>query len=134
MIKILRAYGIPPNLLSAIEATYTGTKARVVTPDGNTDEFELFARVLQGDTLAPLLFIIVLDYVLRKATDDHEELGFTVKLRISRRMRTDKLSDLDFADDITLLSDELSAAQEQLARVEAGCRRTELHLNMIHGI
>ena len=43
MIKIL---SIPPNLLRAIEATYTGTKARVVIPDGTNDEFELIARVL----------------------------------------------------------------------------------------
>ena len=37
MIKILRAYGILPNLLRAIEATYTDTKASIVTPEGTTD-------------------------------------------------------------------------------------------------
>ncbi len=88
MIKILRAYGIPPNLLRAIEATYTGTKARVVTPDETTDEFELLAGVLQGDTLTPFLFIIVLDYALRNATANDEELGFTVNPRRSRQTKT----------------------------------------------
>ena len=43
MIKILLAYSFPPNLPRAIEATHTGTKARVVTPDRTTDEFELLA-------------------------------------------------------------------------------------------
>ena len=31
MIRILKAYGIPSLLLRAIEATYTGTTAKVVT-------------------------------------------------------------------------------------------------------
>ena len=46
-MKFLMHYGIPPNLLRPIEATYTGTMAKVVTPDRTTDEFELLARVLQ---------------------------------------------------------------------------------------
>ena len=67
MIRILKAYGIPPILLRAIEKMYTNTMAKVVSPDGETDMFEIAAGVLQGDTLAPFLFIIVLDYALRKA-------------------------------------------------------------------
>ena len=67
MMQILRAYGIPPNLLRAIEKMYSNTKAKIVTPDGETDMFEITAGVLQGDTLAPFLFIIVLDYALRQA-------------------------------------------------------------------
>ena len=64
MIKILRAYGIPPRLLRAIESMYEDTFAKVLTPDGETAWFELLAGVLQGDTLAAFLFIIVLDYAL----------------------------------------------------------------------
>ena len=37
--------------------------------------------------------------------------------------------DLDFADNITLLADDLSAAQELLSRVEARCERKGLHIN-----
>ena len=40
--------------------------AKVVTPDGETEMFEIKVGVLQGDTLAPYLFIIVLDYALRR--------------------------------------------------------------------
>ena len=39
-----------------------------------------FFGVLQGDTLAPYLFIIVLDYVMRQATEGKEEdLCLTLK-------------------------------------------------------
>ena len=37
MMQILRAYGKPPNLLRAVEQIYTNTKARVISPDGDTD-------------------------------------------------------------------------------------------------
>ena len=60
-IKILKAYRIPPRLIRAIEAMYTNTTAKIITPDGESDVFEIVAGVLQGDTLAPFLFIIVLE-------------------------------------------------------------------------
>ena len=66
MMKILKAYGIPPKLLSAIEKMYENTWAKVISPDGETELFEFKAGVLQGDTLAPYLFAIDLDYVIRK--------------------------------------------------------------------
>lgn len=36
---------------------YTNTRTRVVSPDGTSDEFEIKAGVLEGDTLAPFLFV-----------------------------------------------------------------------------
>ena len=38
----------------------------LVAPDGETKLFDISAGVLQGDTLAPFLFIIVLDYAMAK--------------------------------------------------------------------
>ena len=125
MIKILKAYGIPPLLLRAIEATYTGPTAK----DGESEEFEILAGVLQGDTLAPFLFIIVLDFSMRKALKDREHLGFTITPRRSRRIGPLMLSDLDFADDIALLSNQIREAQELLDRVETECKKVGLHLN-----
>ena len=45
------------------------TETKVLTPDGITEAFRIIAGVLQGDTLAPYLFIIVLGYALREAID-----------------------------------------------------------------
>ena len=101
MLKILQAYGIPEIIVDAIQDSYSETRAKVTTPDGETDEFEIFAGVLQGDTLAPYLFIITLDYCLRSAIDGREEdLGFTVRPRRSRRIGPFNITDLGFADDI----------------------------------
>ena len=66
MMKILKAYSIPIQLRNAIRKLYENTKARVISPDGDTEYFNIKAGVLQGDTLAPYLFAIVLDFVLRQ--------------------------------------------------------------------
>jgi hypothetical protein len=125
---ILASYGIPPNMLKAINVTYSGRKARVLTPDGTSDEFKLLAGALQGDTLAPFLFFIVLDYAPRIATNNYEDLGFAFELRRSR-IEAEKMLDLDFADEIALLSDQKPGAQDLLRKVETECGKTGLHLN-----
>lgn len=124
MMRILKAYGIPTNLLRAIEQMYTNTRARMQTPDGETDQFNISAGVLQGDTLAPFLLIIVLDYAIRQAMADgkEEELGFTIIPRRSSRHPKEVLADLDFAGDIALL-------QELLLRIEKECNKVGLGLN-----
>ena len=87
---------------------YTDTTAKVLSPDGETEPFEIKAGVLQGDTLAPYLFIIALDYALRKALDGKEEKrGSHIKKRQSRRVIPICITDLDFADDIALISEQI---------------------------
>ena len=87
MFKILEAYGIPCNLLRAIKATYDNLKAKVVSPDGNTQYFNICTGVMQGDTLAPFLFVVVLDYALRKAvTGIEEDLGPVVQKLVNANL------------------------------------------------
>ena len=54
MMNILTAYRIPNKLVQVIGAAYASTRARVTSPDGVTEFFDILAGVLQGDTLAPL--------------------------------------------------------------------------------
>ena len=51
-------------------------KVFVDSCDVNTDVFNFVAGVLQGDTLAPILCIICLDYVLQTSIDLMKENGF----------------------------------------------------------
>ena len=44
---------------------HKNTKVKVRLPDGGIDYFDIVAGVQQGDTLAPYLFIICLNYVLK---------------------------------------------------------------------
>ena len=52
---------------------YRNTKVKVRSPDGDTEYFDIVAGVLKGDRLAPYLFIICLDYVLRTSIEKKSE-------------------------------------------------------------
>lgn len=79
----------------------------------------------RGDTLAPFLFIIVLDYALRQGISGWEqELGFR-----SRRLSEETMTDLDNADEICRLSNYVEQAQVLLTRVETECAKVGLKLN-----
>ena len=127
MLEILTAYGIPNEIVSAIEVMYRNTSAQVISPDGMSDCFAINTGVLQGDPLAPFLFIICLDYVLRTVLKDDD--GFTLKRQRSRRCPAQTLSDLDYADDIALLDNSIKDAQDLLIRVETACQAIGLYLN-----
>ena len=130
MFKILAAYYIPERITNTIMLMYTNIKAKVVSPDGDTDYFQIFSGVMQGDTLAPYLFVIVLAYAMRQATQGkEEELGFTARRKQRRRIPAICLTDLDFADDIALLSDEMKQARQLLRNVETECGKVGLGLN-----
>ena len=130
MLKILEAYGVPEELVKVIGTLYKNTSAKVITPDGETNPFNIVAGVLQGDTLAPYLFAIVLDHVMRQAVGTKiNELGFELERRKSRRHPAVVISDLDFADDIALLSEEIEQAQQLLHRVEHESAKVGLQLN-----
>ena len=80
MFKVLRHYGIPEPLVEAIKALYTNSKSAVYVDGHLTKEFEVTTGVLQGDVLAPFLFIIMIDYTMKRSEGNH---GFTTVPRRS---------------------------------------------------
>ena len=128
LMKILRAYGIPSELVHLIENMYKDTLAKVLTKEGVTEAFLILAGVMQGDTLAPYLFIIVIDYIMRQSLEGNS-YGFTLELRQSRRHPEEKVADTDFADDLALLTNTVGEAQRFLYSVEDAAKTVGLHLN-----
>ena len=98
---------------------YTNSKAAVLVGGKLSRYFDIWSGVLQGDVLAPYLFIIVVDYVMSRSEGD---FGFIYKTGTSRTKR--KLNDLDYAYDIALLDMSIAKAAEQLL-----CRRSKLVVN-----
>ena len=96
--------------------SYINTKCKVRSPDGDTDYFDITAGVLQGDTLAPFLFIVCLDYVLRKSMNIN--LGFTLEVKKSRRHPAIKITDIDYADDLAVVTDNIKDANTLLNKLE----------------
>ena len=129
MFEILELYGIPSKLIAAIRVLYTDTCSTILTPDGETAPFQIQAGILQGDTLAPFLFIIVVDYVLRMSVDTINSKGYQLKERVSSRHPAKYLTDTDFADDIALISQSLADAESLLQSLEKASNSVGLYLN-----
>ena len=116
--QILLAYGLPEETVAAIMILDRNTKVKVRSPDGDTEYFDIVAGVLQGDTLAPYLFIICLDYVLRTSIDNIRENGFVLTKKRSRRYPAKTITDADYADDIALLANTPNQAETLLHSLE----------------
>ena len=99
------------------------------SPDGDTDYFNIVAGVLQGDTLAPYLFIICLDYMLRTSTDKIKENSFKLTKKRSRRYPAKTITNADNADDVALLANAPAQAETLLHSLEWATTGTGLHVN-----
>ena len=95
-------------------------------PDGDTEYFNILAGVLQGDTLAPYLFIICLDYVLRTSIDKIRENSSELTKKRSRKYPTKTITDADYADHIAILANTPNQAETLLHSLE---RCIDLHVN-----
>ena len=94
--KIMRHYGIPQKLVTLIEKMYEGTSCRVIHDGELSESFEIKTGVRQGCMLSPFLFILAVDWLLREATSGRRDgIQWTLWTQ---------LDDLDFADDLALLS------------------------------
>ena len=129
MELILLAYGLPKETVAAIMILYKNTKLKVRSPDGDTEYFDIVAGVLQGDTLAPYLFIICLDYVLRTSIDKIRENGFELTKKRSKRYPAKTITDADYADDLALLANTPNQAETLLHSLERAAAGIGLHVN-----
>ena len=123
----IKYYGIPDKIIDAIRVLYTDTSSAVLVDNNLTDSFPVNTGVLQGDTLAPFLFIMNVDWVMRNS--DPEQYGVITKPRQSRRFPERKFNDLDLADDIGLLENSLIKAQEQVTKLSDTAKEIGLQIN-----
>ena len=129
MEQILLAYGLPKETVAAITILYRNTKVKVRSQDGDTEYFDIVAGVLQGDMLAPYLFIICLDYVLRTSIDKIRENGPKLTKKRSRRYPAKKITNADYADYIAILVNAPNQTETVLHSLERAAASISLHVN-----
>ena len=128
MELILPSYGIPRKIVKAIMSMYSCTSATVITPDGQSDPFDITAGVLQGDTLSPPLFVIVFDYIMRLTVPD-SSVGFRWKRSEGSWRPAAHIADLEYADDIVFLASSINNAQQLLTALETNAKIVGLRIN-----
>ena len=104
---------------------YRNTKVKVYSPDGDTDYFDILAGMLQGDPLAPCLFILCLDYVLKTSTEN----AFKLTKERSRRYPAQTITEFEYADDIVLLANTPAQAETRLHSLEREAAGIGIHVN-----
>lgn len=102
--NILHLYGIPRKFIAAFQSLYHHSSCCVKTDAGHTEFFAIETGVKQGCVLSPFLFLVTLDFVMRKALT-----GPNMGINWDGHSR---LTDLDFADDIALLAEDGHRLQE----------------------
>ena len=88
----------------------------------------MVAGVLQGDTLAPYLFIICLDYILRTSIDIMKNNGFKLT-KNRRRYSAQTIMDADYANDTVLLANTPAQAETLLHYLERAAAGIDFHVN-----
>jgi hypothetical protein len=93
--RILKEYGTPQKIINLIKNMCKGSTLRVLHEGILSEPISTTSGVKQGCVLSPTIFIIVMDYIMKKVITNKKR-GITWKL-------TERLEDLDYADDICLL-------------------------------
>ncbi|VDP86668.1 unnamed protein product [Schistosoma mattheei] len=83
-------------LFNTIRNPYDGLQCRVVHGGQLTDAFQVRTRVRQGSSFSPFLFLLVVDWIMKTSTSEGKHgTQWTAQ---------NQLDDLDFANDLVLLS------------------------------
>jgi hypothetical protein len=119
--RILQLYGIPQRFIAIFKNLYLNSSCAIKTDTGTTKFFNILTGVRQGCILSPFLFLIVIDFVLAKSTNNPRYgIPWTDQSR---------LTDLDFADDIALLAESTKSLQEMTTALEAQSSKVGLQIS-----
>ena len=119
--RLLRHYGIPTKLVNLIRNTYEGMSCKVVHEGKLSESFNVETGVRQGCLLSPFLFLLAMDWIM-KTTTDGKRNGIQWTL-------WNQLDDLDFADDLALLSHQQQQMQDKVNMLQETSQKTGLNIH-----
>ena len=121
MWKLLRHYGVPKKIVSLIRCTFQDMSCRIAHAGQLSESFEVKTGVQQRCLLSPFLFLLVIDWIMKTTTTGRNN-------GIQWALWT-QLDDLDFADDLALLSHNHSQMQDKTTLLEITPAGTGLKIN-----
>ena len=125
---VFSKYGVSELLVANVVQFYTRTSTLVATAHVSTEIFSTTSGVPQCDTLAPFLFITLLDYVLRETSLDSID-GFTITPRRTSRFPAVRIDALVHADDIAITCDTIDQAKNVFRCLEMNASKVGLKIN-----
>ena len=117
----MEKYGIPKKIVDLIKLFYRDNECTVAVEEDNTEMIKVKSGVRQGCNMSATLFIVALDWVMRKVVKGGRR-GITWRLM-------EQLDDADFADDLCLMSYRHRDAEEKIERVASMGEKIGLKIN-----
>ena len=119
--RLMKHYGIPEKIISIVQSIYQGMFCRVVHFGQISEGFEVKTGVRQGCLLSPFLFLLVIDWIMKTVTSNRNNgIQWTLLTQ---------LDDLDFADDLALLSHNKKQMQNKTDLLKVVSEKTGLKIN-----
>jgi hypothetical protein len=116
--KILRHYSIPSKLVDLLKAFYAEFKCSVGSSPNTS--FHVKSGVRQGCVMLALLFIIAVDWVMRSTlSEDNTGIRWTL---------FNIIEDLDYADDLVLLSHLDTSMQRKISSLQINASKIGLNI------
>ena len=136
-VVLRKRYRIPEKLLRILKALHRDTRGAVRAYGKVSKEFPIKNGVRQGDVLALTLFNFFFDTVIAMAMARHPGCGLKVlynqeaELVGSRRKMSRELPlhDLEYADDMALISDSMDMLEKVLRAMEVSCSEMGLTIS-----
>ena len=119
--KILQLYGVPDKLITVIKLFYYHFECSVIVDGKLSEWFPVESGVRQGCIISPILFLLAIDWIMRKTTSD--------KPRGIQWTLLSHLESLDFADDLAVLSTTHRSLQEKTNRLHCFAKQTGLNIS-----
>ena len=116
--RILRAYGIPQQIIDIIKSFYNNFTCRVGKSETS---FKVKTGVRQGCTMSAVFFSMATDWLMRHTTEDQS--------RDIRWTLFSTLEDLGFADDLALVSHTHQHMQEKTTRLSTYAQQVGLKIS-----
>ena len=120
--KILKEMGIPDHLTCFLRNLHADQEATVRTGHGTTDWFQIGKGVQQGCILAPCLFNLYAEYIMRNAGLDEAQAGIQVAGR--------NIHNLRYADDTILMAEREEELKSLLMKVKEESEKVGLKLHI----
>ena len=116
--RLLQHYGILHKLISLIRNSYEDMACRVIHAGQLTDSVVVKTGVRQGCLLSPFLFLLATDWIMKKTTTNRRN-----------GIQWTPWSQLDFADDLVLLSHSHQQMQEKTELLNTVSTQLGLNIN-----
>ena len=118
--EILKKYGIHQKIIRLVENLYSIVLAKIRVEGEESDWFQIETGFRQGCILSPILFNIILDYILRRMEKEHN---------LGKTSVPPSMQDAEYADDTYLMAECIIKVMELVEAFNEESKKMGLRIN-----